>query len=199
MLIKINTIRFFEDKNIDDNYFCDLNGNVFSTILRNKENDSWIEINNIVYNVLSSYQNKEGYYSYSILTKDKKKIGIKRSQLVYFANNVNFEKVEGWQIDHINRNRSMDIIYNLRYVSVLENNHNRDLSNYKEKRKSQLGLIPEQVMTTSAFWNWCKVRNLNKYDFTKEEAPKETWLVRNRKRNGKEYKEIVKKYYWKVK
>lgn len=197
-MIQLNTIKYFSNKNISEDYYCDKAGNVYSkngTVVDKR----WIELDDIVVNILSYYMLKdsktEGYNRWQIDVKDVdgNKVRLRRSHIVYFANNPSQERLEGYEIDHINRNSEMDVIFNLRYITKLENMRNRSMHNYlPDRSKVMKPLDLSKPMARNTFVYNCKQRGLNESDFTSEEAPREFWGAS--KRDG-----YVKKYYYKVK
>lgn len=137
------------------------------------------------------------YYalSYYPIDNNNKTICLKRAYIVYFCNHYNEQIIKGYEIDHIDRNPLNDNIDNLRYVTKLENMHNRDTSKQKEKRRLTTGFsydVPKHPLTRCSFKNWCKCRNLNINNYTCDISEKEYWLTS--KRDG-----YIKKYYWKLK
>ena len=128
--------------------------------------------NKIKNNFVNLVNDKDGYLQITLYNNGKNKKTIKIHRLValhYISNPNNLP-----QVDHINRIRTDNRIENLRWVSVSENNINKDV--YK---KNKLGLKNISKRTENCY-RISFVRNSLKYVYhtkTKEEAIKQRDLM----------------------
>lgn len=204
MILKsIKDYKNFDIFDLKDRYYI-LNNNELCIKLSKKPNnvlDCHFIFNKKWYKKLklckSGVSKNSDYYAlaYFPISNSNKTICLKRSYIVYFCNNTNEIILDGYEIDHIDRNPLNDDLGNLRYVTKLVNMRNRDLSQQKDKRRKTTNFnmdIPSHPLTRCAFKDWCKIRGLNINDYEYIEAPSTYWLVS--KRDG-----YIKKYYWKLK
>ena len=95
------------------------------------------------------YENQNGYLWTSLALEDHTKISGRLNRLVY--SNVYGEIPKGYEIDHIDRNRQNNFPYNLRLVTKIENNQNKDIKGEKNGfsilTNEQVRIILELVLT----------------------------------------------------
>lgn len=78
---------------------------------------------------MNFFENEGGYLWTSLALADKTKISGRINRLVY--SNVYGEIPKGYEIDHIDRNRKNNYPSNLRLVTRIENNKNKDIKGEK--------------------------------------------------------------------
>lgn len=78
---------------------------------------------------MNFYENEGGYLWTSLAIRDKTKISGRINRLVY--SNLCGEIPRGYEIDHIDRDRQNNYPENLRLVTRLENNKNKDIKGEK--------------------------------------------------------------------
>ena len=95
------------------------------------------------------YENQNGYLWTSLALEDHTKISGRLNRLVY--SNVYGEIPKGYEIDHIDRNRQNNFPDNLRLVTKIENNQNKDIKGEKNGfsilTNEQVRIILELVLT----------------------------------------------------
>ena len=95
------------------------------------------------------YENQNGYLWASLVLEDHTKISGRLNRLVY--SNVYGEIPKGYEIDHIDRNRQNNLPDNLRLVTKIENNQNKDIKGEKNGfsilTNEQVRIILELVLT----------------------------------------------------
>lgn len=199
---KLNTYKAFKPYNIRDRYLLINKERIAVKLSRRPDlsitenhfqyDGNWYKYLKIGFSGVTKNSDYRAY-SYFVTDENGKTISIKRSYIVYFCSRDTDEIIlDGYEIDHINRNPMDDSLENLRYVTKLENMQNRDTSEIKEKRRSTTKFsyeVPTHPMTLMSFKCWCKRRDFDINDFERVESPSEFWLKSKRDK-------YVKKYYW---
>lgn len=95
------------------------------------------------------YENTNGYLWTSLALEDHTKISGRLNRLIY--SNIYGEIPKGYEIDHIDRNRKNNFPENLRLVTKVENNQNKDIKGEKNGfailTNTQVREILELVLT----------------------------------------------------
>lgn len=100
----------------------------------------------------------KGYLSVNLVQPHEGQKSVKLARLMTDAF---FKRQDGYNIDHINRNRSLNALFNLRYVTASTNQRNREDNIYVEWNGKELDLMSavESVFGSS---------NKNRYQYIRK-------------------------------